>query len=86
MHQQNLKIKSVLGHTTNVVASQIFVALCINLLIGFQKFVSRTLYGTQAVFRSIQLNAFVREPFVDLLCRRKQEPLDPQMAFMVTDA
>ena len=39
--KQNLKIKSVLGHTINAVASQIFVALCVYLLMAFQKFVSR---------------------------------------------
>ena len=76
--KQNLKIRSVLGQTINAVASQIFVALCVYLLTAFQKFVSRTAYGLQAVFRLVQLNAFVRKPIRELLCPRKQEPPDPQ--------
>ena len=84
--KQNLKIRSFLGHTINAVASQIFVALCVYLLIAFQKFVSRTCYGLQAVFRLMQLNAFVRQPIVNLLCPRKQAPPDPQMAFSLRAA
>ncbi len=76
--KQNLKIRSVLGHTINAVATQIFVALCIYLLIAYQKFVSRTKYGLQAVFRLVQLNAFTRKPIADLLCPRKAGPPDPQ--------
>ena len=77
--KQNLKIKTVLGHTINAVASQIFVALCVYLLMAFQKFVSQTAYGLQAVFRLVQLNAFVRKPIIEFLCPRKQEPPDPQI-------
>jgi len=84
--KQNLKIKSFLGHTINAVASQIFVALCVYLLTAFQKFVSGTAYGLQAVFRLVQLNAFVRKPFADLLCPRKREPPDLQMAFRLRAA
>ena len=56
------------------------------LLIAFQKFVSRTAYGLQAVFRLVQLSAFVRKPIADLLCPRKQAPPDPQMAFRLRAA
>jgi putative transposase len=77
--KQNLKIKTVLGHTINAVASQIFVALCVYLLMAFQKFVSQTTYGLQAVFRLVQLNAFVRKPIAELLSPRKREPPDPQV-------
>jgi len=76
--KQNLKIRSVLGHTINAVATQIFVALCIYLLIAYQKFVSQTGYSLQAVFRLVQLNAFTRKPIAELLCPRKAEPPDPQ--------
>lgn len=84
--KQNLKIKSFLGNTINAVASQIFVALCVYLLIAFQKFVSRTHYGLQAVFRLVQLNAFVRKPLADLLHPRKERPPDPQLAFSLRAA
>ena len=84
--KQNLKIRSVLGHTINAVATQIFVALCIYLLIAYQKFVSRTGYGLQAVVRLVQLNAFTRKPIADLLCPRKAEPPDPQLGFTLRAA
>jgi hypothetical protein len=77
--KQNLKIKSFLGHTINAVATQIFVALCVYLLTAYQKFVSQTAYGLQAVFRLIQINAFVRKPVADLLCPRKDQPPDTQL-------
>jgi len=84
--KQNLKIKSVLGHTINAVASQIFVALCVYLLTAFQKFVSKTAYGLQAVFRLVQLNAFVRKPIAELLCPKKLKPPDHQIALTLRAA
>lgn len=84
--KQNLKIRSVLGHTINAVATQIFVALCIYLLIAYQKFVSQTGYGLQAVFRLIQLSAFTRKSIADLLCPRKAEPPDPQLGLTLRAA
>jgi hypothetical protein len=84
--KQNLKIRSVLGHTINAVATQIFVALCIYLLIAYQKFVSQTGYGLQAVFRLVQLNAFTRKRIADLLCPRKAGPPDPQLDLMLRAA
>jgi len=77
--KQNLKIRSILGHSMNAVASQIFVALCVYLLVAFQKFVSRSAMGTQAVLRLVQLNVFQRKPLADLLRGRKHDPPDPQM-------
>ena len=45
--KQNLKIRSFLGHSINAVASQIFVALCLYLLMAYLKFVSRTAFSVQ---------------------------------------
>jgi hypothetical protein len=77
--KQNLKICSFLGHSMNAVASQIFVALCVYLLVAFQKFVSRSAMGIQAVLRLVQLSLFQRKPLADLLRGRKHDPPDPQM-------
>lgn len=77
--KQNLKIRSFLGRSLNAVASQIFVALCVYLLVAFQKFVSRSAMGIQAVLRLVQLNLFQRRPLADLLRGRKHDPPDPQM-------
>ena len=43
-------------------------------------------YGLQAVFRLVQLNAFVRKPMADLLCPRKQQPPDPQIGLTLRAA
>jgi hypothetical protein len=40
----------------------------------------------QAVFRIVQLNAFVRKPIADLLSPRKQQPPDPQIALTLRAA
>jgi putative transposase len=77
--KQNLKIRSVLGHSMNAVASQLFVALCVYLLVAFQKFVSRSAMGSQAVLRLAQLSLFQRKPLADLLRGRKHGPPNPQM-------
>ena len=77
--KQNLKIRSVLGHSINAVASQIFVALCVYLMTAYLRFVSRTAFGMQAVFRLLQLNVFPRKPIAELLCPRRQDPPDPQL-------
>jgi putative transposase len=84
--KQNLKIRSVLGHTINAVATQIFVALCIYLLIAYQKFVSKTGYGLQTVFRLVQLNAFTRKSIAELLSPQKAERPSPQLCFMLSAA
>jgi hypothetical protein len=77
--KQNLKIRSFLGHSMNAVASQIFVALCVYLLVAFQKFVSRSAMGIQAVLRLVQLSLFQRKPLADLLRGRKQDPPNPKV-------
>ena len=60
-------------------ATQMLVALCVYLLIAYQKFISQTRYGLQAVFRLMQFSAFVRNSIADLLYPRKSEPPNPQL-------
>ena len=83
--EQNPKIRSFLGHSMNAVASQGFVALCVYLLVAFQKFVSRSAMGIQAVLRLVQLSLFQRKPSTDLLRGRKQPP-DPQVPLRLRSA
>ncbi len=77
--KQNLKIRSVLGHTINAVATQIFVALCVYLLMAYLKFVSRSAFSVQAILRLLQMNLFLRRPIEQLLHKRKADPPDPQI-------
>ena len=76
--KQNLKIRSFLGHSINAVASQIFVALCLYLLMAYLKFVSRTAFSVHALLRLLQLNLFSRLPLDQLLHKPPPEPPSPQ--------
>ena len=70
----------------NVVASKIFVALCAYLLLAFQKFVSRSAMGTQAVLGLMQSSLFQRKPLANLLRGRKHDPPDPRMPLRLRTA
>jgi len=84
--EQNPKIRSFLGHSMNAVASQGFVALCVYLLVAFQKwFVSRSAMGIQAVLRLVQSSLFPRKPSTDFLRGRKKPP-DPQVPLRLRSA
>ena len=79
--KQNLKIKSVIGNTINAVATQIFVALCVYLLMAYLKFVSQSAFGIQSILRLLQMNLFLRRPLAQLLHKWKADPPSPQTAF-----
>lgn len=65
--KQNLKIKSFVGTSKNAVMTQIWVAMCVYLLLAYLKFVSKTGASLQQLFRLIQLNLFERREMVALL-------------------
>lgn len=79
--KQNLKIKTVIGHSINAVATQIYVALCVYLLMAFLKFVSRSAFSIQAILRLLQINLFIRRPLGLLLHKPERDPPPPQAAF-----
>ena len=81
--KQNLKIRSFLGHIMNAVATQIFIALCVYLLIAYLKFVSRSHFGIQAILRLLQINLFVRRPIEQFLRKPAADPPSPQTAFQL---
>lgn len=68
--KQNLKIKSFIGTSKNAILTQIWIALCTNLLIAFIKFSGRVKGSMQTILRLLQLNLFMRR---DLLSLLKQE-------------
>jgi putative transposase len=76
--KQNLKIKTFLGHTLYAVATQVYVALCLYLLLAFLKFKSRSAYGAQAILRLLRMNLFLRLPIEQLLVKPKPPPPQPQ--------
>jgi putative transposase len=72
--KQNLKIRSFLGTSKNAVMTQIWIALCMMLLLAYLKHVSRTSRTLQQILRLLQLNLFMKRELMALL--RGDPPLD----------
>ena len=65
--KQNLKIKSFVGTSKNAVMTQIWIALCIYLLLAFLKFQSKLKKSMQQILRLLQLNLFEKRDIMALL-------------------
>jgi len=76
--KQNLKIKSFVGTSKNAVMTQIWIALCIYLLLAFIKFQSKINKSMQQILRILQLNLFDKRDLMALL--RGDPPHDNQAA------
>ena len=74
--KQNLKIKSFVGTSKNAVMTQIWIALCVYLLLAFIKFQSGLKKSTQQILRLLQLNLFEKRDLMALL--RGDPPRDNQ--------
>jgi len=74
--KQNLKIKSFVGTSKNAVMTQIWIALCIYLLLAFIKFQSKLKKSMQQILRLLQLNLFEKRDMMALL--RGDPPRDRQ--------
>jgi len=77
--KQNLKIKSFLGTSRNAVMTQIWVAICVYLLLAYLKFVSQVSQSMQQILRLLQLNLFDRRDLRELLIGGPPEPPAPQL-------
>ena len=76
--KQNLKIKSFVGTSKNAVMTQIWIALCVYLLLAFIKFQSKLKKSMQQILRLLQLNLFEKRDLMALL--RGDPPLDSKTA------
>lgn len=65
--KQNLKIKSFVGTSKNAVMTQIWIAMCIYLIIAYIKFQSRLERSMQQILRLLQLNLFEKRDLMALL-------------------
>lgn len=65
--KQNLKIKSFLRTSRNAVMTQIWIAICVYLLLAYLKFVSCIGHSLQQILRLLQLNLFERRDLQELL-------------------
>jgi len=70
--KQNLKIKSFVGTSKNAVMTQIWVALCVYLLLAFIKFQSKLNKSMQQILRLLQMNLFEKR---DLMALLRNDPL-----------
>ena len=80
--KQNLKIKTFLGTSRNAVMTQIWIAICVYLLLAYLNFVSRLGTGLQQILRLLQLNLFERR---DLLALLRGDPPVPASSPLQTN-
>ena len=74
--KQNLKIKSFVGSSKNAVMTQLWIAMCVYLLLCFLKFRSTLQKSLQQILRLLQLNLFEKRDLLALL--RGDPPIDHQ--------
>ena len=65
--KQNLKIKSFIGTSKNAVMTQIWIAMCVYLIVAFLKFQSKMTKSMQQILRVLQLNLFEKRDLMALL-------------------
>ena len=65
--KQNLKIKAFIGTSKNAVMTQIWIALCVYLLLAYLKFQSKLPKSMQQILRILQLNLFEKRDLMALL-------------------
>lgn len=65
--KQNLKIKSFVGTSKNAVLTQIWIAMCVYLLLSYLKFQSGLTKSLQQILRLLQLNLFEKRDLMALL-------------------
>ena len=72
--KQNLKIKSFLGASKNAVLTQIWIAMCVYLLLSYIRFLHKIQPSLQHMLRLLQLNLFERRALLELLRGDPPEP------------
>jgi transposase len=65
--KQNLKIKSFMGTSKNAVMTQIWVAMCVYLILAFLTLQSKSRKSGQQIFRVLQLNLFEKRDLMALV-------------------
>ena len=65
--KQNLKVKTFLGTSKNAVLTQLWIALCVYLILSYLKFKAKLGISLTTILRLLQLNLFRRRNLMDLL-------------------
>lgn len=71
--KQNLKIKTFLGTSKNAVLTQLWIALCVYLLLAYLKFLSKIGLSLGQMLRILQLSLFERRELIALF--KPPEPM-----------
>lgn len=74
--KQNLKIKTFLGTSRNAVLTQVWIALCVYLLLAFLKYKAKLGITMQKMSRLLQLNLFEKRNLIELFKPPAPQPLD----------
>jgi hypothetical protein len=78
--KQNLKIKTFLGSTSNAVLTQVWIALCVYLMLAHMKFKAKLGTSMQQMLRLLQLNLFARRDLIELFKPPSIQPaVSPQI-------
>lgn len=64
--KQNLRVKSFIGVSENAVLTQLWIALCVYLVLAWLKFMSKIGLSMQQMLRLLQLNLFERRDLLAL--------------------
>lgn len=80
--KQNLKVKTFLGTSRNAVLTQIWIALCVYLLLAFLKFKAKIDHSMQQILRLIQLNIFERRDLMTLFKPPTNQAVDNNQLYL----
>jgi hypothetical protein len=79
--KQNLKVKTFFGTSRNAVMTQLWIALCVYLLLSYIKFKAKIGWTIHQMLRVLQLNLFERRDLLDLF-REKPVKIRPQTTYL----
>ncbi|NKC15877.1 MAG: IS4 family transposase [Gammaproteobacteria bacterium] len=82
--KQNLKIKSFVGTSKNAVMTQIWIAMCMYLMVAYLKFCSKLDLSIQQIIRLFQVNLFERRDLWGLLKGDPPGPIETQVQIQFT--
>ena len=78
--KQNLKIKTFFGTSRNAVLTQVWIVMCVYLLVAFLNFKARLGISMQRMLRILQINLFSRRNLLDLCKPPDKHPIvSPQL-------
>lgn len=79
--KQNLRIRTFLGTSVNAVLTQVWIALCVYLLVAFLNFKARLGASLQQILQLLQLNLFARRDLIGLFKPPPPQPtVSPQFS------